>query len=107
MFIQGQYRRQQQHDNLRWSERTRSRCANLHLWLSAVLPATEFILNHRGYIYANLAKWQIYTVSTTADDDIMIVWFGPLAYSGWTRSNANLESAFPTLNTVTYTANLV
>jgi hypothetical protein len=37
----------------------------------------------------------------------MIVWLGPLAYNGWTRSNANLESAFATVNTVTYTANLV
>lgn len=68
-------------------------------------PANEFILNHRGYIYAEQSG--NYTVSTTADDDIMIVWLGILAYSGWTRSNANLESAFPTLNTVTYTANLV
>lgn len=49
----------------------------------------------------------VLTLSTTADDDIMLVWLGPLAYSGWTRSNANLESAFPTVQTVTYTASLV
>ncbi|KAJ5625176.1 hypothetical protein N7510_001485 [Penicillium lagena] len=49
---------------------------------------TDFVINHRGYIYAETSG--TYTLTTENDDDIMFAWLGSAAYSGWDRANANL-----------------
>ncbi|KAJ5807726.1 hypothetical protein N7474_008995 [Penicillium riverlandense] len=47
-----------------------------------------FVINHRGYIYAETGG--TYTLTTDNDDDIMLAWLGSAAYSGWDRANANM-----------------
>jgi hypothetical protein len=53
---------------------------------SETFESTYFALNHRGYIYSELAG--VYTFQSTAVDDILFFWGGPDAYSGWNKSNA-------------------
>lgn len=67
----------------------------------------NFVLNHRGYIYAQ--QTGTYTFSTTNVDDIVIVWVGALAYSGWTRANAQLVQAYAAKGTAgsSYSTQLV
>lgn len=50
-----------------------------------------FTLNQRGYIYAQESG--AYTFSASNIDDIVELWIGSTAYSGWTRANANLDQA--------------
>ncbi|KAI0133894.1 GLEYA domain-containing protein [Xylariales sp. AK1849] len=50
-------------------------------------------LNYRGYLYAG--QTGTFTFSITAADDIVLVWAGQAAYSGWTRSNALLDVTYP------------
>ncbi|KAF3017053.1 hypothetical protein E8E14_003936 [Neopestalotiopsis sp. 37M] len=47
-----------------------------------------FALDHKGYLFAVLPG--TYTFTTSHVDDIVLVWLGPRAYSGWTRANADL-----------------
>lgn len=47
-----------------------------------------FVLNHRGYIYAQ--QTGNYTFNVGDVDDSVYIWVGSLAYSGWTGANANL-----------------
>lgn len=47
------------------------------------------VVDHRGYLFAQ--QDGVYTFSNPAADDIVLLWLGSLAYSGWTRSNAVLE----------------
>ncbi|KAI1379298.1 GLEYA domain-containing protein [Hypoxylon crocopeplum] len=47
-----------------------------------------FVLNHRGYLFAVVSG--TYTIQVTGADDAVFLWYGPNAYSGWTRANANL-----------------
>ena len=62
-------------------------------------------VDHRGYLFAPLDG--DYTITIGNDDNIVLVWVGPLAYSGWTRANAVLEDDYPkppASTTVTLTA---
>ena len=62
-------------------------------------------VDHRGYLFAPLDG--DYTITINGNDNIVLVWIGSLAYSGWTRANAVLESRFPdppASTTVTLTA---
>ncbi|KAF3025091.1 hypothetical protein G7054_g13166 [Neopestalotiopsis clavispora] len=63
-------------------------------------------LNYRGYLYAGQSGDFTFTISSA--DDIVIVWAGDAAYSGWTRSNALLDVTYTQLysgiKTATYTA---
>lgn len=69
---------------------------------------SDFIaLNHRGYIYA--VEGGTYTFTSLLADEIVLIWLGPYAYSGWTRENAVLQDAWfsPTSGQqVTYMAEL-
>lgn len=47
-----------------------------------------FTLDHKGYLFAVVSGTYTFTISNV--DDIALLWLGPAAYSGWTRSNANL-----------------
>jgi hypothetical protein len=51
-------------------------------------------VDHRGYLFAPLEGE--YTVTAEQNDNIVLIWLGTDAYSGWTRGNADLEST-PTL----------
>ncbi|KUI66791.1 hypothetical protein VM1G_02265 [Cytospora mali] len=52
-------------------------------------------LNYRGYLYAGQSG--TFTFDITAADDIVLVWVGSTAYSGWTRANALLDVTYPEL----------
>jgi len=67
----------------------------------------QIAVNHRGYFYAQQSG--TYTFRTPASDDITIFWFGDLAYSGWTRGNADIVQPYtrPQLNAVTVTRTLI
>ena len=47
----------------------------------------HFVLNQVGYLIA--PETGTYTFSFPYANDVLVVWVGPNAYSGWTRSNAN------------------
>lgn len=51
-----------------------------------------FVVNHRGYLYAETAD--TYTAEATTADDMVFVWVGGNAYSGWGRWNKNFQTAF-------------
>jgi hypothetical protein len=50
-------------------------------------------VDHRGYLFAPLEGE--YTVTAEQNDNIVLIWLGTDAYSGWTRGNADLESTYP------------
>lgn len=50
-----------------------------------------FTLNQRGYIFAQ--QTGTYTFTASDIDDIVELWIGDKAYSGWTRQNADLDLA--------------
>lgn len=50
--------------------------------------STFYVLAHRGYLYAQLTG--LYTFYTYSVDDIVLLWLGSKAYSGWERGNADL-----------------
>jgi hypothetical protein len=56
-------------------------------------------LNYRGYLYAG--QTGTFTFSITSADDIVLVWAGQAAYSGWTRANALLDVTYPELGSGT------
>ncbi|KAK5988125.1 hypothetical protein PT974_12265 [Cladobotryum mycophilum] len=61
--------------------------ANQSIYGSVPLAPDFFVLNHRGYIYAQKTGTYKFTVSDV--DDIVLVWITSFAYSGWTRANAD------------------
>ncbi|KAI0149121.1 GLEYA domain-containing protein [Pestalotiopsis sp. NC0098] len=52
-------------------------------------------LNYRGYLYAG--QTGAFTFQITSADDIVLVWAGATAHSGWTRANALLDVTYPEL----------
>jgi hypothetical protein len=50
-------------------------------------------VDHRGHFFAPIDG--DYTFSTGGNDNIVDIWIGPNALSGWTQANANLESLWP------------
>ncbi|KAI5211067.1 hypothetical protein AUEXF2481DRAFT_88074 [Aureobasidium subglaciale EXF-2481] len=54
------------------------------------VPSTFFVLNHRGYIFAQVAG--VYTFTTSQADDITYLYLGDAAYKGYTRSNYNAKA---------------
>lgn len=50
-------------------------------------------LNYRGYLYAGQTGTFTFTISSA--DDIVLIWAGAAAYSGWTRANALLDVTYP------------
>lgn len=66
--------------------------APIHIYGSpGTFASTYFALNHRGYIHA--LQGGTYTFTSHHSDEIILYWIGSKAYSGWTRSNADLEDA--------------
>lgn len=55
------------------------------------MASDYFVLNHRGYIYAQ--QTGTYTFSVGSVDDAVCAWVGALAYTGWVRANDNLDAA--------------
>lgn len=47
------------------------------------------VLNYRGYLYASQSGSFTFTVGDV--DDFVEIWVGSIAYSGWTRANADAE----------------
>ncbi|KAI2624278.1 GLEYA domain-containing protein [Hypoxylon sp. NC1633] len=64
---------------------------------SQQFPGDDFALNHRGYLFA--PETGTYTITVPGADDVLFVWWGPVARSGWTRANANLVLAYGTPST--------
>lgn len=68
-----------------------------------------YAIEHRGYILALISGPYTFTVSNL--DDIIYMWLGPQAYSGFSKGNANQEANYspPTGQNGqnTYTVNLV
>ncbi|KAK5996043.1 hypothetical protein PT974_04469 [Cladobotryum mycophilum] len=75
---------------------------------SQTLYTSNFILNHRGYIYAQ--QTGTYTFSISGVDDAVYIWVGPFAYSGWLAANANTRVTYDLTHghpgTGTFTINL-
>jgi hypothetical protein len=46
-----------------------------------------FAVDHRGYLFA--AQDGVYSFQSTSPDDIIMVWLGPNAYSGWNNNTGN------------------
>lgn len=65
-------------------------------------PLNYFALNHRGYIFAQLTG--DYTFTFPQPDDIVMLWVGEKAYTGWTRDNADAINIVNEGQTVTFTA---
>jgi hypothetical protein len=63
-------------------------------------PLNYFALNHRGYIFAQLDG--DYTFTFPEPDDIVLLWVGERAYSGWTRANADAINIVNGGQTVTH-----
>ena len=53
-----------------------------------------FVINHRGYIYAQTSGAYTFTAPNT--DDWLGIWVGGKAYSGWMRTNADLDLVYET-----------
>ncbi|KAF2209836.1 hypothetical protein CERZMDRAFT_46201, partial [Cercospora zeae-maydis SCOH1-5] len=67
----------------------------LQIYNGVSIPSNFWVINHQAYIYPGVSG--DYTFTSYNADDLVLVWFGPTAYAGWTRSNAILEQvyAFP------------
>ncbi|KAF2673626.1 hypothetical protein BT63DRAFT_451683 [Microthyrium microscopicum] len=52
----------------------------------------KIVVNHKGYLFAQQEGQ--YTFTAPVADDLLIIWVGPKAYSGWTRANANVDQVF-------------
>lgn len=61
---------------------------NITIYNSPPVSCNEFVLDHRGYLFAEQAG--NYSINVSSPDDAVIVWLGADAYAGWTKSNANL-----------------
>ncbi|KAM0486350.1 hypothetical protein ACHAPX_001056 [Trichoderma viride] len=66
--------------------------ADKSIYGSPPLPESNFVLNHRGYIYAR--QTGTYTFTLNKVDDAAFVWVGAAAFSGWTAANANLKVVY-------------
>lgn len=66
--------------------------ADKSVYGSPPLPESNFVLNHRGYIYAR--QTGPYTFTLNKVDDAAFIWVGPAAYSGWTAANANAKAIY-------------
>ncbi|RVD87836.1 uncharacterized protein DFL_002043 [Arthrobotrys flagrans] len=55
-------------------------------------PGTEFVLNHRGYFYA--PETTTYNFRIFGADDGAWLWVGQIAYTNWTRANANAYTIY-------------
>jgi hypothetical protein len=53
------------------------------------------VIDYRGYLYAG--QTGTFTVTISAADNLALVWMGPDAYSGWTRSNAMIHVTYTQL----------
>ncbi|KAI4851190.1 hypothetical protein E4T45_05188 [Aureobasidium sp. EXF-8846] len=51
-----------------------------------------FILNHRGYVFAQIAG--TYTFSLSNPDDVVFLYLGEKAKSGWNRNNADAAASW-------------
>lgn len=49
-------------------------------------------IEYRGFLYACQDGW--YTFHSYRSDDITLMWFGPKAYRGWTRENADISQFY-------------
>ncbi|UKZ58746.1 uncharacterized protein TrAtP1_000071 [Trichoderma atroviride] len=79
--------------------------ADKSIYGSPPLPESNFVLNHRGYIYAR--QTGAYTFTLDKVDDAAFLWVGGVAFSGWAAANANLKVVYnngPAQGT--YTVNL-
>jgi hypothetical protein len=54
------------------------------------VPSTYFVLNHRGYIFAQVDG--DYTFTTSQVDDITYLYLGDAAYRGYSLNNYNAEA---------------
>lgn len=45
-----------------------------------------FVVDHRGYIHVDLTGTYTFTISDI--DDVVYIWYGDLAISGWTKANS-------------------
>ncbi|CAD0091950.1 unnamed protein product [Aureobasidium vineae] len=54
------------------------------------VPASYFVLNHRGYIFAQVDG--DYTFTTSNADDIVFLYLGAAAYKGYSLNNYNAEA---------------
>ncbi|KAH8880831.1 hypothetical protein GQ53DRAFT_833005 [Thozetella sp. PMI_491] len=52
-------------------------------------------INYRGYLYAG--QTGTYTIGISAADNIVLMWMGPNAYSGWSRPNAQLVTTYTSI----------
>lgn len=59
---------------------------------SPPLSSTYFVLNHRGYIFAQQSG--TYTFDISSVDDTVYLWIGSDAYSGWTAADSNIEVSY-------------
>ncbi|RFU75047.1 flocculation flo9 [Trichoderma arundinaceum] len=59
---------------------------------SPPLSESDFVLNHRGYIFAR--ETGPYTFTLNKVDDAAFIWVGPEAYSGWTGANADAKAVY-------------
>ncbi|KAH8669098.1 GLEYA domain-containing protein [Xylariales sp. PMI_506] len=66
---------------------------------STTFNSAYFVLDHRGYLFAPESGAYIINVSNV--DDGFFLWYGPTAYSGWSRANANLFLSFQFSGAVT------
>jgi len=61
---------------------------NITIYNSPPMSCNEFVLDHRGYLFAEQAG--NYSINVSSPDDAVIVWLGTDAYAGWTKADANL-----------------
>lgn len=80
-----------------------SRCTITNATTSLSVRPTFLVINYRGYFIPSVTG--SYTFSTKYADDLVLLWFGSSAYSGWTRSNVVIDANygnFPGDNQVHY-----
>lgn len=52
----------------------------------------SYSINHRAYFYTYATgNW---TFALSGVDDILMLWIGPKAYTGWTRANADVSAYY-------------
>lgn len=72
---------------------------------SQTFRSAYFTLNHVGYIFAQVTGTYTFTLSNV--DDIVFLWHGDKAISGWTRDNADVTAIYSVLPTSAGTVDLV
>ncbi|EFY86417.1 hypothetical protein MAC_07562 [Metarhizium acridum CQMa 102] len=56
------------------------------------LTLANAAIEYRAFLYACQDGW--YTFHSYRSDDITLMWFGPKAYRGWTRQNADISQFY-------------